>query len=138
MQHAAERLSEEKPEFLEFIDPHVDELTTQWEQLEKTTEEKGQKLFDANRQQLYVQSISDMKDWIQQLEQQIEGDAAPSDLTTVNVAMQRQQQIEADMAKKVQHLESLQEMEPKLEEMHPDGSCSRPSLICLGFRARRY
>lgn len=120
LQHAAERLSEEKPEFLEFIDPQVEELSTQWEQLEKTTEEKGQKLFDANRQQLYVQSISDMKDWAQQLEQQIGGDVAPTDLTTVNVAMQRQQQIEQDMAKKVLHLESLQEMEPKLEEMHPE------------------
>jgi spectrin beta len=101
LQHAAERLSEEKPEFLEFIDPHVEELGNQWEQLEKTTEEKGQKLFDANRQQLYVQSISDMKDWAQQLEQQIGGDVAPPDLTTVNVAMQRQQQIESEMAKKV-------------------------------------
>jgi spectrin beta len=87
LQHAAERLSEEKPEFLEFIDPHVEELATQWEQLEKTTEEKGQKLFDANRQQLYVQSISDMKDWAQQLEQQIGGDVAPTDLTTVNMAI---------------------------------------------------
>ncbi|KAI6170719.1 Spectrin beta chain [Aphelenchoides bicaudatus] len=120
LQHAAERLSEEKPEFLEFIDPHVEELSAQWEQLEKTTEEKGQKLFDANRQQLYVQSISDMRDWAQQLEQQIGGDVPPTDLTTVNMAMQRQQEIEQDMAKKVMHLESLQEMEPKLEEMHPE------------------
>uniref|UniRef100_A0A915D0N2 Uncharacterized protein n=2 Tax=Ditylenchus dipsaci TaxID=166011 RepID=A0A915D0N2_9BILA len=63
LHHAAERLSEEKPEFLAMIDPQVSDLEGQWEQLEKTTEEKGQKLFDANRQQLYVQSISDMKDW---------------------------------------------------------------------------
>lgn len=34
--------------------------------------------------------------------------------------MQRQQIIESEMMKKVQHLESLQEMEPKLEEMHPE------------------
>lgn len=61
LHHAAIRLSEEKPEFLGMIDPQVSELSTQWEQLEKTTEEKGQKLFDANREQLYVQSISDMK-----------------------------------------------------------------------------
>lgn len=61
LHHAAVRLSEEKPEFLESIEPQVSELEDQWEQLEKTTEEKGQKLFDANRQQLYVQSISDMK-----------------------------------------------------------------------------
>lgn len=54
------------------------------------------------------------------MEQQIDGDTQPQDLTTVNVAMQRQQMIESEMMKKVQHLESLQEMEPKLEEMHPE------------------
>lgn len=39
----------------------VAEVAKQWQDLEKATEEKGQKLFDANRQQLYVQSISDMQ-----------------------------------------------------------------------------
>ncbi|KJH51468.1 spectrin repeat-containing domain protein [Dictyocaulus viviparus] len=75
LQHAAIDLGAEKPEFTGTIDPQIVELAHQWEQLEKTTEEKGQKLFDANRQQLYVQSIADMK---------------------------------------------LMEMEPQLEEMHPD------------------
>lgn len=125
LHHAAVRLSEEKPEFLNLIDPQVSDLSTQWKQLEKTTEEKGQKLFDANRQQLYVQSISDMKDWAQQLEQQIGGDVPPQDLTTVNVAMQKQNLIETEMQKKVHHLESLVEMEPKLEEMHPE------NVICF-------
>lgn len=61
LQHAAIDLGAEKPEFTGTIDPQITELAHQWEQLEKTTEEKGQKLFDANRQQLYVQSIADMK-----------------------------------------------------------------------------
>jgi hypothetical protein len=34
--------------------------------------------------------------------------------------MQKQAAFEAEMSKKVQHLESLQQMEPKLEEMHPE------------------
>jgi hypothetical protein len=34
--------------------------------------------------------------------------------------MQRQRDLELEMQKKVLHLESLQEMEPKLEEMHPE------------------
>lgn len=119
LHHAAEQLAEEKPEFTEMIDPQVLELAQQWEQLEKTTEEKGQRLFDANRQQLYVQSIGEVQDWAQQLEQQIGGSevAPPQDLTTVELAMQKQKEMEAEMARKVHHLESLQEMEPKLEEM---------------------
>lgn len=72
LRHAALRLSEEKPEFALAIEPQVGEIAEQWEKLEETTEQKGQKLFDANRQQLYVQSIADMRDWAQQLEQQID------------------------------------------------------------------
>jgi spectrin beta len=58
---AAERLVQDKPEFARVIEPQIADVATQWTELEKATEEKGQKLFDANRQQLYVQSISDMQ-----------------------------------------------------------------------------
>uniref|UniRef100_A0A915M9S2 Calponin-homology (CH) domain-containing protein n=1 Tax=Meloidogyne javanica TaxID=6303 RepID=A0A915M9S2_MELJA len=122
LHHAAEHLAEEKPEFTGIIDPQMVELEQQWEQLEKTTEEKGQRLFDANRQQLYVQSIGEVQDWAQQLEQQIVSPEAapPQDRITVDVAMQRQKELEQEMSKNVQHLDSLQEMEQKLEEMQPE------------------
>ncbi|OZC09778.1 hypothetical protein X798_03181 [Onchocerca flexuosa] len=120
LRHAAVRLAEEKPEFLGTIDPQIADLSVQWEQLEKTTEEKGQKLFDANRQQLYVQSISDMKDWAEQLQQQMTIEDTGQDLTTVNVAMQKQQMIESEMVKRAAQIDSLQQMEPQLEEMHPE------------------
>jgi spectrin beta len=121
LRHAATKLTSDKPDFVEAIDPRLDELETQWDQLERTTEEKGQKLFEANKKELYVQSIADMKDYAAQLEQQIGGEEhPPSDLTTVNVAMQRQAMIEKEMIKKVEQLESLQHMEPQLEEMHPE------------------
>ncbi|VDM72830.1 unnamed protein product, partial [Strongylus vulgaris] len=120
LQHAAIDLGAEKPEFTGTIDPQITELAHQWEQLEKTTEEKGQKLFDANRQQLYVQSIADMKEWASQLEKEMTREDQPADLTTVNVAMQKQQMIETEMIKKAHHIDQLMEMEPQLEEMHPD------------------
>ncbi|CAI4222623.1 unnamed protein product [Auanema sp. JU1783] len=120
LRQAAIHLEEDKPEFQGTIDPQICELATQWEQLEKTTEEKGQKLFDANRQQLYVQSIADMKEWATQLEKEMVRDDPAADLTTVNVAMQKQQLIETEMIKKAQHIDQLMEMEPQLEEMHPD------------------
>ncbi|KHJ93485.1 spectrin repeat-containing domain protein [Oesophagostomum dentatum] len=120
LQHAAIDLGAEKPEFTGTITPQITELAHQWEQLEKTTEEKGQKLFDANRQQLYVQSIADMKEWASQLEKEMTREDQPADLTTVNVAMQKQQMIETEMIKKAHHIDQLMEMEPQLEEMHPD------------------
>ncbi|GMR59132.1 hypothetical protein PMAYCL1PPCAC_29327 [Pristionchus mayeri] len=120
LRHAAVHLADDKPEFHGTIDPQIEELATQWEELEKTTEEKGQKLFDANRQQLYVQSIADMKEWAQQLEQEMVREDQPSDLTTVNVAMQKQQMIETEMVKRAAHIDQLMAMEPQLEEMHPE------------------
>uniref|UniRef100_A0A158R574 Spectrin beta chain n=1 Tax=Syphacia muris TaxID=451379 RepID=A0A158R574_9BILA len=120
LRHAAIKLAEEKPEFVGTIDPQIADLSSQWEQLERTTEEKGQKLFDANRQQLYIQSISDMKEWAESLQQQMIAEDTAQDLTTVNVAMQKQQMIESEMVKRAAQMESLQQMEPQLEEMHPD------------------
>jgi hypothetical protein len=48
------------------------------------------------------------------------GEDQAQDLTTVNVLMQKQTMIESEMVKRAQQLEGLQEMEPQLEEMHPD------------------
>lgn len=53
---AAVRLTSDKPALSPNIDPQMAELTAQWSDLEKTTKEKGEKLFDANRQALYVQT----------------------------------------------------------------------------------
>jgi spectrin beta len=61
LHHAAVHLADEKPEYHGVIEPQVLDLDEQWKQLEETTEEKGQKLFDANRQEIYVQSIDEMK-----------------------------------------------------------------------------
>ncbi|ULT90413.1 hypothetical protein L3Y34_008629 [Caenorhabditis briggsae] len=120
LKHAAINLGDDKPEYHGTIDPQIEELATQWDELEKTTEEKGQKLFDANRQQLYVQSIADMKEWATQLENEMTREDQPADLTTVNVAMQKQHLIETEMIKKAQHIDQLMEMEPQLEELHPE------------------
>lgn len=59
------------------------------------------------------------QDWAQQLEQQIVTPEAapPQDRITVDLAMQKQKEMEQEMSKNVQHLDSLQEMEQKLEEM---------------------
>ncbi|KAK6028332.1 spectrin repeat-containing domain protein, partial [Ostertagia ostertagi] len=158
--HAAIDLGAEKPEFTGTIDPQIVELAHQWEQLEKTTEEKGQKLFDANRQQLYVQSIADMKQChachkrftaliFAGMGSPVEKDMsekihALTDLTELVNAWRIQKQTNdprTEMIKKcefyllprffenlnlilvrfrAQHIDQLMEMEPQLEEMHPD------------------
>uniref|UniRef100_A0A5S6QYZ5 Spectrin beta chain n=1 Tax=Trichuris muris TaxID=70415 RepID=A0A5S6QYZ5_TRIMR len=120
LQEACVRLIAEKPELMTMIDPHVAELSSQWEELEGQTKDKGQRLFDANREALYVQTCEDMSEWVESLEKQIDVGAVAQDLTTVNVEIQKQQLIEAEMLKRVQQVCQLEAMEPQLEELRPE------------------
>uniref|UniRef100_A0A915ITG0 Spectrin beta chain n=1 Tax=Romanomermis culicivorax TaxID=13658 RepID=A0A915ITG0_ROMCU len=118
---AAGRLKSEKPEFSLTIEPQISELTHQWDELEKQTKDKGQKLFDANRQAIYVQTCDDMDEWAANLEKQmVAADEAGQDLSTVNILMQKQQLIESEMVKRAQQVVQLEAMEPQLEELHPE------------------
>lgn len=60
LQEAAVRLSGDKPDLSPRIDKQMSDLTAQWSELERTTKEKGEKLFDANRKALYVQTCEVM------------------------------------------------------------------------------
>ena len=81
-----------KPETRDQIEPMLKDLSSQWEDLESTTKEKGERLFDANRSTLYQQSCDDVDGWVSALESQIVTSDADlgKDLTTVNLQVQKQ------------------------------------------------
>ena len=72
------------------VEPRIEELRRQWEELEMTTTNKGEKLFDANRHVLYEQSCDDIDGWINEIEAQIVTEDVGHDLTTVNLLVQKQ------------------------------------------------
>ena len=76
------------------IDPRLDELRQQWKELEDTTTDKGERLFDANRHVLYEQSVDDIDGWIKDIESQIVTEDVGHDLTTVNLLVQKQNILE--------------------------------------------
>lgn len=80
----------EKPETKEQIEPILQNLNQQWEDLEQTTAKKAERLFDSNRTILYEQSCDDIDGWITQLESQVIQAETAKDLTTVNLLMQKQ------------------------------------------------
>ena len=80
----------EKPDMTPIVEPKLAELNQQWQELEDTTQQKGQKLFDANRHILYEQSCDDIDGWISELETQIVTEDVGHDLTTVNLLVQKQ------------------------------------------------
>ncbi|XP_065563390.1 spectrin beta chain-like isoform X3 [Artemia franciscana] len=120
LQQAAEDLIREKPGMMEVISPRVGEISLQFDELQKVTKEKGERLFDANRQVLYEQSCEDVESWMDDLEKQIvEGDTG-MDLASVNILMQKQQLIETQMAVKAQQVTELEAQAEYLERMTPE------------------
>ena len=83
-------LIEQKPDFTPTVQPKLDELTRQWQDLEDTTNRKGEKLFDANRHVVYEQSCDDIDGWMTEIESQIVTTDVGRDLTTVNLLVQKQ------------------------------------------------
>nr|XP_045601233.1 spectrin beta chain-like isoform X2 [Procambarus clarkii] len=120
VQQAGEELVKEKPEMAELIGPKISELNQHFDALETTTKEKGERLFDANRQVLYEQTCDDIDTWMTDLEKQIEGRDTGMDLTSVNILMQKQQMIETQMAVKAKQVEQLESQADYLQRMTPE------------------
>lgn len=81
----------EKPELGEIIEPKIQELSQQFDDLETTVKDKGEMLFDANREVLIHQTCDDIDSWMNDLEKQIESTDTGTDLASVNILMQKQQ-----------------------------------------------
>lgn len=84
-------MKKEKPELAEIVQPKIKELGQQFDDLEQTTKDKGERLFDANREVLVHQTCEDIESWMNELENQIESQDTGADLAQVNILMQKQQ-----------------------------------------------
>ena len=67
LQAAADELIQLKPELAETIKPKVAELADQFVDLETATHDKGERLFDANREVLIHQTCDDIDSWMNEL-----------------------------------------------------------------------
>jgi len=114
-----------KPEMAEMVSPKLEDLGSQFERLEGDTQEKGEKLFDAKRADLYDQSCDDIDSFARDVEAQIETEPMEElkDLTSVNIMIQKQQLIETQMYVKTQQLTEkggIQDQAVKLADMEPE------------------
>lgn len=87
----------EKADLAEVVQPRIDELVAQWNSLEKGVADKGERLFDENRGQLYEQSVDDIDGWVKEIESQIVTEDVAHDLTTINLLMQKQNVLEVSL-----------------------------------------
>jgi spectrin beta len=106
----------------ELVAPKLDDLSTKFTKLEKDTEEKGERLFDAKRAVLYDQSCDDIDSFARDIETQIQTEPTEvlKDLTSVKIMMQKQQLIETQFTVKSQQLSELDNQAERLEAIEPD------------------
>uniref|UniRef100_A0A671MIE5 Spectrin beta chain n=1 Tax=Sinocyclocheilus anshuiensis TaxID=1608454 RepID=A0A671MIE5_9TELE len=88
-----QKLMESKPEFEPIVTDRLAKLHELWDKLESTTQEKARLLFDANRSELFDQSLADLKKWLAKLQQQLQGDVDEEvkDLTSANILLKKHQ-----------------------------------------------
>uniref|UniRef100_A0A665VLN2 Spectrin beta chain n=1 Tax=Echeneis naucrates TaxID=173247 RepID=A0A665VLN2_ECHNA len=99
-----QELMEAKPEFEPIVKEHLAKLHELWDKLESTTQEKARLLFDANRSELFDQSLADMKKWLSELQQHLQsGDEDVKDLTNANILLKKHQFLLMHVALKSHH-----------------------------------
>ncbi|XP_044023113.1 spectrin beta chain, erythrocytic isoform X1 [Siniperca chuatsi] len=114
-----------KSEFEPIVKERLGKLHELWDKLESTTQEKARLLFDANRSELFDQSLTDMKKWLCELQQQLQsGDEGVRDLTNANILLKKHQMIENQVRDRARELEELQEAVRK----HGGGREDQPEL----------
>uniref|UniRef100_A0A5F9C121 Spectrin beta chain n=1 Tax=Oryctolagus cuniculus TaxID=9986 RepID=A0A5F9C121_RABIT len=104
------QLISEKPETEAVVKEKLTSLHKMWEVLESTTQTKAQRLFDANKAELFTQSCADLDKWLHGLESQIQSDDYGKDLTSVNILLKKQQatMLENQMEVRKKEIEELQ------------------------------
>ncbi|XP_056623301.1 spectrin beta chain, erythrocytic isoform X1 [Triplophysa dalaica] len=100
-----------KPEFEPIVTERLAKLHELWDKLESTTQEKARLLFDANRSELFDQSLTDIKKWLAELQLQLQGDVDEEvkDLTSANIQLKKYQMTENQVQDRARELEELQE-----------------------------
>ncbi|XP_010377201.1 spectrin beta chain, non-erythrocytic 1 [Piliocolobus tephrosceles] len=110
------QLISEKPETEAVVKEKLTGLHEMWEVLESTTQTKAQRLFDANKAELFTQSCADLDKWLHGLESQIQSDDYGKDLTSVNILLKKQQMLENQMEVRKKEIEELQSQAQALSQ----------------------
>lgn len=110
------QLISEKPETEAVVKEKLTGLHKMWEVLESTTQTKAQRLFDANKAELFTQSCADLDKWLHGLETQIQSDDYGKDLTSVNILLKKQQMLENQMEVRKKEIEELQSQAQALSQ----------------------
>ncbi|KAK7902028.1 hypothetical protein WMY93_018797 [Mugilogobius chulae] len=107
-------LMSEKPETEAMVKEKLSSLKSMWTDLEGTTQTKAKCLFDANKAELFTQSCADLDKWLENLDGQLGSDDYGKDLTSVNILLKKQQNVQMSLSRK--EVEELQSQSQALSQ----------------------
>uniref|UniRef100_A0A6G1SQG5 Spectrin beta chain n=1 Tax=Aceria tosichella TaxID=561515 RepID=A0A6G1SQG5_9ACAR len=119
LRQEGEQLKADQPDLVKVVDARLDDIDNQFANLEHVTKEKGQKLFDANRPLLYEQTCDAIDEWIDELEPILSSEPG-QDLTGVNLALAKQQNIESQLEDRARQVNELENQAVHLEKIEPE------------------
>merc|ERR1712088_1130327 len=117
IERSGNELLTQKPEMKDIIQPKLSQLSEQFEQLQRDTKDKGERIFDEKRADLYDQSCQDIDDYLLDLEKQIETEPVETfdNLTSVNIMIKKQEIIETQMRIKSEQVTELETQADKVK-----------------------
>lgn len=119
LRQEGEQMKADQPDLAPIVDSKLDDIERQFDNLEIATKEKGQKLFDANRPLLYEQTCDAIDEWIDELEPILSSEPV-RDLTGVNLALAKQQNIESQLEDRARQVNELENQAVHLEKIEPE------------------
>ncbi|NXL37344.1 SPTB1 protein, partial [Glaucidium brasilianum] len=100
-------LASRKPQYSEVVVRRLAELRRRWDGLCSAAEEKGRRLFEANRSALYAQSYGELESWLGQAEEELRATEQAKDLTATNLLLKRLMRLEEQVGARMKELEEL-------------------------------
>lgn len=82
-------LASRKPQYGKVVGRRLDELRGRWDELRGAAEEKGRRLFEANRSALYARSYGELESWLGRAEEELRATEQAKDLTATNLLLKR-------------------------------------------------
>ncbi|XP_072722021.1 spectrin beta chain, erythrocytic isoform X2 [Ciconia boyciana] len=100
-------LASRKPQYGEVVAQQLDELRGRWDRLRDAAEEKGRRLFEANRSTLYARSYRELESWLERAEEELRAAEQAKDLTATNLLLKRLTRLEEQVGARMKELEEL-------------------------------
>ncbi|XP_054027938.1 spectrin beta chain, erythrocytic [Dryobates pubescens] len=115
-----QELASRKPQHGQAVRQRLSELRGRWDGMRRAAEEKGQKLFEASRAELYARSCGELESLLGRAEEELRATEQAKDLSATNLLLKRLTRLEEQVRTWMKELEELESQAPPAAGDVPD------------------